>query len=68
MYIIYLHSHRHIIVENKQQSKNKNVAHIFSILLGFFSFTFVCLRFLCLVLDVACVSQLPILDCSSGFL
>jgi hypothetical protein len=56
------------MVENKQQSKNKNVAHIFSILLGFFSFTSVCLRFLCLVLDVACVSQLPILDCSSGFL
>jgi len=36
MYIIYLHSHRHNIVEKKQQSKNKNVAHIVSILLGFF--------------------------------
>ena len=40
MYIIYLHSPRHNIVENKQQSKNKNVAHIFRILLGFVFFYF----------------------------
>jgi len=64
MYIIYLHSHR--IVENKQQSKNKNVAHIFSILLSFFLLLFVFV--LCLVPDVACISQWPILDWSSGFL
>jgi hypothetical protein len=44
-YIIYLHSHKQNmnIVEIKQQNKNKNVAHIFSILLVFFN-TF-CLRF-----------------------
>ena len=58
MYIIYLHSHRHNIVENKQQSKNKNVAHIYSILLSWFFSTFVCLRSVagarcCLYLSVA---------------
>jgi hypothetical protein len=38
-YIIYLHSHKQNmnIVEIKQQNKNKNVAHIFSILLVFFN-------------------------------
>jgi hypothetical protein len=54
MYIIYLHSPRHNIAENKQQSKNKNVAHIFSILFSFlfFNFCLSCAR-CCLYLSVA---------------
>jgi hypothetical protein len=53
-YIIYLHSHKQNmnIVEIKQQNKNKNVAHIFSILLVFFN-TF-CLRFVSSTLCCPC--------------